>query len=78
MCMSMQVFGGSIDAVRFLVEKEHADVNAPAANSGLTPLMCATLMKKAMNRVSAVRHEPCRVAIGGFSVEGSDRIWQAA
>lgn len=48
----MQAFAGSIDTIRFLVNKGHADVNAPALNTGLTPLMCASLIKKAMNRVS--------------------------
>ena len=50
--MFTQVFVGSINTVRFLVGKGYADVNAPAANSGITPLMCAVLIKKAMNRVS--------------------------
>ena len=43
-----------MSAVRFLIEKGHADVNAPAANSGLTPLMCAALCKTGHNRVSCV------------------------
>ncbi len=47
----MQVLGGSLDAVRYLVEKGHADVNAPAANTGLTPLMCAALCRTGANRV---------------------------
>ena len=50
----MQVLGSSLGAVRFLIEKGHADVNAPAANSGLTPLMCAALCKAGVNRVSCV------------------------
>ena len=59
--MSTQVFAGSINTVQFLVGKGHADVNAPAANSGITPLMCAALIKKAMNRVSKRLFQPCQV-----------------
>lgn len=48
----IQVLGGSTNSVRFLVEKGHADVNAAAAKSGLTPLMCAALCNQGANRVS--------------------------
>ncbi|CAL5227175.1 g10089 [Coccomyxa viridis] len=46
----LAVMGGSISAVRFLVNKGYADVNAPAANSGLTPLMCAALCRSSISR----------------------------
>ncbi len=58
--MSAQVFAGSINTVRFLVEKGHADVNAPTANSGLTPLMCAALCKMGFNVVSNSVTKPAR------------------
>jgi len=48
----MQVLGGSLASVRFLVENRHAHVNAAAAKSGLTPLMCAALCNQGPNRVS--------------------------
>ena len=55
----MQVMGGSISAVRFLVNKGYADVNAPAANSGLTPLMCAALCRSSISRVSTFPSQTC-------------------
>ena len=48
----MQAMGGSVSAARFLVSKGHADVNALAANTGLTPLMCSALNRKYPNKVS--------------------------
>ena len=56
--MHMQVMGGSISAVRFLVNKGYADVNAPAAESGLTPLMCAALCRSVISRVSTFLSQP--------------------
>lgn len=48
----IQAFGGSVGAVRFLVDKVYADVNAPAGNSGLTPLMCSALCRDFFKKVS--------------------------
>ncbi|CAL5221738.1 g3987 [Coccomyxa viridis] len=46
----LAVLGGSLNTVRYLVDKGHADVNAPAANTGLTPLMCAAICRTGANR----------------------------
>ncbi len=48
----VQAMGGSISAARFLVSKGHANVNEPAGNTGLTPLMCSVLNRNYPNSVS--------------------------
>ena len=54
--MPEQVFAGSNDALRFLVNHGYTDVNAPAAYSGLTPLMCVVLCRTGADRVSNRRY----------------------
>lgn len=49
--VDLQAFGGSIGAVRFLVSRGHADVNAAAGNTGITPLMCSALCHEHPSKV---------------------------
>ena len=50
----MQAFRGSISIAQFLVRKGLADVNAAAANTGLTPLMCSALCGDYPDKVSTL------------------------